>query len=1598
MVCIITLWTFGSGYAQTLEDWSTKLGIQELGEPSYSTGWLDIDLDGKEEAFLVGIGKIWYVETTGAGYILKEVPLPGYALDVPPVASVSLDADRDGHRDLMLIGDKFQVFRLVAPGTFESMPMHSEKFLPVNYVSDAASGDFNADGWPDVVVCTIGTDGQHAYPRGATDLVFMNRGGQFEVMELEPVMRTMSHGVTVVDMNADGRPDIVESLDFSSALGASRILINDTPAGARKPVFVASEKTYDEGTFGMGAAVEDINQDGYLDIYNTSLGRDFLMYGRADGGFDDKTFELGVVHDWASNVGRVQWSPVLVDFNGDGRIDIFIRHGHVTPLDFFASATTAPQPDLLYLQQEDGRFVRDAVPFDTSALERGHDGTVGDLDDDGYPDVIMGSAVREFFLDPALAGGDGHPLFFHNTTKKQDGAQAFGLTLKPTVSADPPSGARVKATCGDDTLWRHVTAGGNPGGSGMNTLFLAWSACDEDVQVEVSWPSGLVSTHSVPNGSTSALVEETEWNALSQDDEGWTLTLTSTPDQEACFSNDAGEVWTCCNAEMSPCIYAYVAHAVNHGLVKLGDSPARALPLPYGEYLLSTDPALPVPGEPFEVTVQQGGVPGTFDVEAPWIKVNGEKVEWNSVDPVNRTFSAVLMAPDSGDVGVKLLVTTKNYRTWFIPTGIVVDPRYVDYFVFPHQVMYPVNRWWVMLSPRPASQMGGPTGYLSLRLNNGTIVPSTWKLNGVGRLVGEVEWGMLPFGAQLTLYDGESAVLGPLDTFHAPGDEGNLDLVDSVRGFISRVSLVENGGLSRLAFTLIDAFGYPVGAFPDWVVVEGEGVSIVSPVELAHGVSTAGGDVTVPAWDLAVLFRADAGTGVGKVHVKMKDGRLLGTWTVTKRSSLGLKHDPVLSSSEVLNDSLPAGVNAKTNINVYPRNELNELLGMDVEVRLEGPGFVRLDQPKITESGHFEGKVYADYFGGMADIDVFVNGEIFATHTVEIIGPALPKDQPQVTYTETDSDISDPPAPDEGGGSDGCASSAGTQRDGIPFLPLWLLTGFFLWSRWSRRGVVALLTACTMFMACDSQDPQSVDSSTDASSLSDAVPIDKASDDTFVTEDTQPDAPEVTQPPWAELSVAPHHCTPPEVLPEDPVEVLQTIEHGLQVSHLMDVEVDPDSGLLIGYGFPGMYVYEQDEEGVWHHLSMYPTPNIWMGYDYVPSIAEFSFGEVLGDNMVVLSARGQTPPYGYIGSASQETHGLYFIDTTNPAEPTLVADFDLYDLSGVVRQGDLLYALSYAGNLHVLDVTDVRKPKYLGFTALFYNSWRMIVVGDYGYVADNLKGLTVVDLSDPIDPVLVKTVKGQGGVQDIWHANGYIYAAVGSPGVEVFDLSDPTLPVSVGTIDIGPSVVGVSVSNDLLWATNNEAAAVFSLKDPAKPELIGYEETSDWALNAFADGDIAYISDWDWVHVMKVYPDRKAPELDPHPENIYFSYGNERVREMTIANMGTADLVLEGMKTESDHYEVRAEKLSLKPGEKTTVYILLKDGMEAVQTKLCVASNDPDESVRHFLVGPTSTNEGGAKVGDVAGDFLLPELHTGELYQLSGFLGQPIYLCFFSSW
>jgi enediyne biosynthesis protein E4 len=70
--------------------------------------------------------------------------------------------------------------------------------------------------------------------------------------------------------------------------------------------------------YAMGVAVADYDNDGFEDLYLTSLNRNYLYRNRGDGSFEDVTVKAGVAASgWSTSAG-------FVDYDNDGHLDLFV--------------------------------------------------------------------------------------------------------------------------------------------------------------------------------------------------------------------------------------------------------------------------------------------------------------------------------------------------------------------------------------------------------------------------------------------------------------------------------------------------------------------------------------------------------------------------------------------------------------------------------------------------------------------------------------------------------------------------------------------------------------------------------------------------------------------------------------------------------------------------------------------------------------------------------------------------------------------------------------------------------------------------------------------------------------------------------------------------------------------------------------------------------------------------------------------------------------------------------------------------------------------------------------------------------------------------
>ncbi len=209
---------------------------------------------------------------------------------------------------------------------------------------------------------------------------------------------SLAAGCAFLDYDNDGDLDIYIVNGFHrggelvNAEGANR-LFRQNADGTFADV-TESSGAGDRG-YGMGVAVGDVDNDGFVDLYVTNYGPDALYRNNGDGTFADVTDRAGLGDPrWGASAG-------FFDYDGDGYLDLFVANylDYDPALRTVDSAGRAeypgPQccpgvPDILYHNDGDGTFTdvsREAGIADTRG--RGLGVAFLDLDRDGRIDVYV---------------------------------------------------------------------------------------------------------------------------------------------------------------------------------------------------------------------------------------------------------------------------------------------------------------------------------------------------------------------------------------------------------------------------------------------------------------------------------------------------------------------------------------------------------------------------------------------------------------------------------------------------------------------------------------------------------------------------------------------------------------------------------------------------------------------------------------------------------------------------------------------------------------------------------------------------------------------------------------------------------------------------------------------------------------------------------------------------------------------------------------------------------------------------------------------------------------------------------------------------------
>lgn len=468
-------------------------------------GDLDILLvqsDGESKLFrndLAAGGKLHFTDVTAQSGIVFH----GYGMGV-----ATGDYNNDGFEDLLITGyNSRALYRNNGNGTFTAVPFPQ----PAGVWSTSASFfDYDRDGRLDLVILSYvnfsesinkichGPAGEPDYctPRAYSPVsarLYHNDGGdRFSDVTAKSGLGAAlgpGLGVAAADLNDDGWPDLFVANDSAQ----NHVWINRRD-GTFKEAGIESGAAFSEDGLakaGMGVAIGDADGDGKEDVFVVNLMREGATLFRKEGispqglpSFVDITRKSGL---FSITLPFTGFGTGWLDFDNDGRLDLFIANGAVTTR---AEQRDEPAPfkekKLLIRNMGDARF-QDVTAIAGPAfrtLEIGRGAAFGDIDNDGNTDIVItnNNGPARVLINNSTQGNWVDVRLEGNGKVNRDG---IGAMVKLYRNGLPPLVRRVhtdSSYCSASDRKVHFGLGGNSA--------IQW--------IEVAWPDGSTERWSAP--------------------------------------------------------------------------------------------------------------------------------------------------------------------------------------------------------------------------------------------------------------------------------------------------------------------------------------------------------------------------------------------------------------------------------------------------------------------------------------------------------------------------------------------------------------------------------------------------------------------------------------------------------------------------------------------------------------------------------------------------------------------------------------------------------------------------------------------------------------------------------------------------------------------------------------------------------------------------------------------------------------------------------------------------------------------------------------------------------------------------------------------
>jgi hypothetical protein len=433
----------GTAYSYGSSTWGGGVSFADFD----NDGWDDLTFATEEGT------EIYFLKNNDGNF--SSITLNGISNTFKTKQVIWIDYDNDGDQDFFVTGfegvNKF--YKNDGDMNFTDVSSSIGFFETDLFTYGVSFADMDNDGDLDAFISN--RDGEADDQR---NYLYRNDEGTFIDITDSAGLSMSSHlsfCSIIFDYNKDGFQDIYISNDKPDNLN---ILYKNNGDGTFDDVSEYSGAGI--GINAMTTTIGDYNNDGWFDIYitNTPEGNE-LLRNNGDGTFTN------VAEATATTFNSVGWGAVFLDADLDGLLDLYVSSDFDGSVGSFLSSA-------FYHQQNNETFI---IPENIGFQEdtrKSYTNAIGDIDNDGKPDIIVGNDIEPNFL-------------WSNKTANEN--NWLKVKLEGVISNRDGIGNTIEINIGGQSQYRYTLAG--EGYLSQNSFyeFFGLANATEVDYVKVTW-------------------------------------------------------------------------------------------------------------------------------------------------------------------------------------------------------------------------------------------------------------------------------------------------------------------------------------------------------------------------------------------------------------------------------------------------------------------------------------------------------------------------------------------------------------------------------------------------------------------------------------------------------------------------------------------------------------------------------------------------------------------------------------------------------------------------------------------------------------------------------------------------------------------------------------------------------------------------------------------------------------------------------------------------------------------------------------------------------------------------------------------------------